>query len=91
MFVHKILKPKLNRMENSKVIVFGGSYAGNLAAWFRLKYPHVAIGAIASSAPVMAKVNFLEYLEVVGSSLRYFGGDVCYNAIQQAFQEVLTY
>ncbi|XP_042507875.1 lysosomal Pro-X carboxypeptidase isoform X2 [Macadamia integrifolia] len=39
--------------EASPVVVFGGSYGGMLAAWFRLKYPHVAIGAVASSAPIL--------------------------------------
>lgn len=24
-----------------------------LASWFRLKYPHVALGAVASSAPIL--------------------------------------
>lgn len=24
-----------------------------LASWFRLKYPHVALGALASSAPIL--------------------------------------
>jgi len=24
-----------------------------LASWFRLKYPHIAIGALASSAPIL--------------------------------------
>ncbi|KAJ4978281.1 hypothetical protein NE237_009061 [Protea cynaroides] len=39
--------------EASPVIVVGGSYGGMLASWFRLKYPHVAFGALASSAPIL--------------------------------------
>ena len=42
----------------SKVIVFGGSYPGNLAAWFKLKFPSLAIGSIASSAPVYAEGKY---------------------------------
>nr|DBA26011.1 TPA: hypothetical protein GDO54_010325 [Pyxicephalus adspersus] len=52
-----------------KWIVFGGSYPGCLAAWYRLKFPHLAHAAVASSAPVQAVLNFSEYLDVVQSSL----------------------
>nr|GEZ80300.1 lysosomal Pro-X carboxypeptidase-like [Tanacetum cinerariifolium] len=46
------LKKKLSAY-HSPIIVIGGSYGGMLASWFRLKYPHIALGALASSAPIL--------------------------------------
>lgn len=45
-------------LTNAKWVAFGGSYPGSLAAWFRLKYPHMVHAAVATSAPVRATVNF---------------------------------
>lgn len=46
---------------NGKWISFGGSYAGTLAAFYRLKHPELVVGSLASSAPVFAKAEFNEY------------------------------
>lgn len=75
---------KENNLPNNKWIVFGGSYSGSLAAWFRLKYPHLVSGAIASSAPVKAVLNFDTYLEVVDTSL----GPKCVSNIRSAMNEL---
>ncbi|RUS86001.1 hypothetical protein EGW08_006213 [Elysia chlorotica] len=78
-----------------KVIIFGGSYPGSLAAWFRIKFPYLVDGAVSTSAPLLAQVNFKGYLEVVQNSLDTFkaSGGSCNDAITAAnvaIQNLLT-
>ncbi|CAM9203301.1 unnamed protein product, partial [Ectocarpus fasciculatus] len=73
----------------SPVITVGGSYPGNMAAWFKLKYPQVTVGSIASSAPLTSKTNFFEYMEVVGEAIVYFSGQECYDAFSSASKSVM--
>lgn len=77
-------KPKF---KSSKVIVVGGSYAGNLAAWMKLLYPQLVDAAIASSAPVLAKTDFHEYLEQVRDDFEQYGTEDCLHIISDIFKK----
>ncbi|XP_065208205.1 putative serine protease K12H4.7 [Planococcus citri] len=73
--------------DDIKWIVFGCSYAGSLAAWVRMKYPSLVHGAVASSAPILAKKDFGEYYEVVKASLDSYHPN-CSSRIAEATQEL---
>ncbi|CAH8271917.1 unnamed protein product [Arabidopsis lyrata] len=75
---------------HSPIIVVGGSYGGMLAAWFRLKYPHIALGALASSAPLL-------YFEDTRPKFGYYyiitkvfkeTNKRCYNTIRKSWEEI---
>ncbi|KAI1721827.1 serine carboxypeptidase s28 domain-containing protein [Ditylenchus destructor] len=80
-------------ISNPKWIVFGGSYAGNLAAWLRLKYSDLVLGAISSSAPLQAIANFTGYYRTVQKSLSQYGSHKCTKNIASFFhtaKELIT-
>uniref|UniRef100_A0A2C9UN91 Lysosomal Pro-X carboxypeptidase n=1 Tax=Manihot esculenta TaxID=3983 RepID=A0A2C9UN91_MANES len=83
------LKKKLSA-PYSPVIVIGGSYGGMLASWFRLKYPHVALGALASSAPLLYFDNITPqdaYFWVVTKDFRE-ASESCYQTIRKSWGEI---
>nr|CAD1836318.1 unnamed protein product [Ananas comosus var. bracteatus] len=53
---------------SSSWFVFGVSYSGALSAWFRLKFPHLTCGSLASSGVVLAVYNFTEFDQQIGVS-----------------------
>jgi len=81
------MKVKFNLADGQKWIAFGGSYPGSLAAWAREKYPELIFGSISSSGPLLAKVDFREYFEVVKASLASYKPE-CVEAVTRSFAQV---
>ncbi|XP_074154690.1 putative serine protease K12H4.7 isoform X2 [Sminthopsis crassicaudata] len=71
-------------------IMVKASQPGSLAAWLKVKHPEMFHSAVAYSAPIYAKANFSEYLEVVQKALFRHGNSECVNAVRNASQ-VLMY
>ena len=72
--------------ENSSVVAFGGSYGGMLAAWLRMKYPNVVVGAIAASAPIWQFGNLTpcdSFNRIASQDYRTTpGGEMCFENIR---------
>lgn len=78
-FIHN----KYNLNDANRWVSFGGSYPGSLSAWFRLKYPHLVHAAVSSSAPMLAVIDFTDYMVVVNKSLSQYSPE-CPKQIQSA-------
>ncbi|XP_054455377.1 thymus-specific serine protease [Anoplopoma fimbria] len=88
---HQYISQIFNLSHRNTWISFGGSYAGALSAWFRGKFPHLVYGAVASSAPVKATLDFSAYSNTVGLSLMneaVGGSEKCLAGVREAFVAV---
>ncbi|KAF7272437.1 hypothetical protein GWI33_014783 [Rhynchophorus ferrugineus] len=81
---------EFNLAPDVKWIVFGGSYPGSLAAWARLKYPHLIHGAVSTSGPLLAIADFQDYFQVVADDLRGISEE-CYLAVKKGTAQIDTF
>lgn len=76
--------------EASPVVLFGGSYGGMLAAWMRLKYPHISIGALASSAPILQFEDIVpteSFYDIVSNDFKRESVS-CFETIKKSWEEI---
>ncbi|KAL3943188.1 MAG: hypothetical protein SGBAC_002749 [Bacillariaceae sp.] len=86
-FVHHINDKQGN---DTRWVTFGGSYPGFMAAYARLKYPHMIFAGVSSSAPLKIVVDFPGYHHVVGKDLRYSkigGSPSCYDIVKKGHEQ----
>lgn len=88
---HEAMTRQFELPTPTKWVCFGGSYPGALSAWFRIKFPHLVVGAVSSSSPVKALLDFNGYNHVVAESLEdplVGGSQKCLNGVKSAFKAV---
>ncbi|XP_025192131.1 putative serine protease K12H4.7 [Melanaphis sacchari] len=81
------IKIKYKIPPTAKWVAFGGSYPGSLAAWLRMKYPHLIHMAVSTSGPLLAKIDFREYFMVVENALATYKPE-CVSQIKEANQMI---
>ncbi|XP_078078018.1 lysosomal Pro-X carboxypeptidase [Mustelus asterias] len=84
------LKQTIPGAKTSPVIAIGGSYGGMLAAWFRMKYPNIVVGALAASAPIWLFENLTAcgdfYAVVTNDFLK--SGQGCADSIRNSWDAI---
>ncbi|XP_075707502.1 lysosomal Pro-X carboxypeptidase [Rhinoderma darwinii] len=76
--------------KDSPVIAIGGSYGGMLAAWLRMKYPHVVVGALAASAPIWQFEDLVPcnlYYQIVTNDFKK-SGPGCAESISKSWSAI---
>ncbi|XP_063697854.1 thymus-specific serine protease-like [Culicoides brevitarsis] len=82
------MKKTRPELKNSGVVMLGGSYSATMVTWFRLKYPHLVDGVWSSSAPLYAKMDFVEYKEIMSEAIHLVGGEKCHEIFREAYAEM---
>lgn len=82
-----LLSTQLNTKQRP-VVAFGGSYGGMLAAWFRMKYPHLVTGAIASSAPILQFTADCNRFNTILTSVFSAGHKICAQNIKASWNVI---
>ncbi|XP_006663226.2 lysosomal Pro-X carboxypeptidase-like [Oryza brachyantha] len=90
-FAELILSLKANLSAHAApVVVFGGSYGGMLAAWMRMKYPHIVMGAVASSAPILGFYGLSDpysFYDVISNDFKS-ESQHCYDVLRSSWSEL---
>ncbi|KAI5643663.1 serine carboxypeptidase s28 domain-containing protein [Phthorimaea operculella] len=81
----KTIKSQSTYKDSKVVVMGGGSGGGNLAAEMRYKYPDIVDCAWVSSAPVLAKKDFYEFLEQAGKNYLTYGSKQCNDKIVKIY------
>ncbi|CAG9858852.1 unnamed protein product [Phyllotreta striolata] len=79
--------------DTAPIIAFGDGYGGTLAAWLRIKYPHLVLGAISSSAPMhfSSDIENCEcFYEVVTRAFEKYGGEQCVKTIKLGWDVIIN-
>ena len=87
----RVQKTQLLSDSATKWVTFGGSYPGMLAAWARLKYPHMIYAAVSNSAPVTPTLDFYQYNNMVASDLMNTdigGSRECLDIIREGHKDI---
>ncbi|KAF6215782.1 hypothetical protein GE061_000117 [Apolygus lucorum] len=84
------MRIKYKLKPSNKWVVFGGSYAGSLAAWARQKYPELIHAAVSVSAPLVAQVEFREYDDVVRKAFEA-ENELCAQNVHNAALQLTDY
>jgi len=80
----QFIKKDARASSDVKFIVVGGSYPGSLSSWFRIFFPHLAIGSWSSSPPLEIKNEFPEYDSYMAEQLESCN-DVCLQRTKTVF------
>ncbi|XP_050083029.1 putative serine protease K12H4.7 [Anopheles aquasalis] len=80
------LRQEVVRDPNARVVLHGLGYGGAVAIWARQRFPQLIDGAWGSVASVIARVNFNEYGEDMGNTVRHLGSDACFGILWRGFR-----